>query len=308
MNANENGSIPPIGASDAPPRPRLCLTLDVEQDYGRTDTYRILRMTDPFMQWVREERVPLTAFVTGRLIADGHPIVDQLAAAGAAVELHGFNHSMASLSTMYDSHAAEIEQGTAAYEKRLGRRPLGYRAPAGVVSAADLRLLDQLGYRYDSSIFPVCRAGHYDFRALPSHPFRWAKLRLLEFPVGLLTSRIPAGLSFTNLMGPRLSIFLMRRSIDRLTATSAADAPFVLDGHFHNLFADPEARSALPPLLACMYRLGEWMGGLDALRAMFAALRGRGIVPASLADVALQPPRESWPEQDLGVFTGAVSR
>jgi hypothetical protein len=52
--------------------------LDVESDYARSPTLTVLDRTGPFFEWVRDEKVPFTAFVTGRLIEQAHPIVDQL--------------------------------------------------------------------------------------------------------------------------------------------------------------------------------------------------------------------------------------
>jgi peptidoglycan/xylan/chitin deacetylase (PgdA/CDA1 family) len=272
------------------------LTLDVESDYARSPTLMILDRTGPFFKWARDEQVPFTAFVTGRLIEQAHPIVDQLQSAGIPVELHGYTHDVSGFGTMHSSHAEEIERGTDVYEKRFGHVPAGYRAPSGVVSEADIRLLDRLGYRYDSSIFPVRRHGRYDFSNLPHHPFRWEGLHLAEFPLALLTSRVPAGLTFMNLLGSRISSMILARS------ASASPAPVVIDGHFHNLFPAPEALRALPLAFRFIYRLGEWTGGLACLRALVSNLRGRGLVLGNLAQVAQITRSELLPAVNLTAF------
>lgn len=291
-----------MATDSTPPRGSVCLTLDVEADYGRTATVGILNRVGSCFDWIRAENVPVTAFVTGRILEQGHPILDRLAAAGASVELHGYAHDAAEFGTMFASHAEEIERGTAAHVRRLGRPPVGYRAPAGVIGAGDLRLLDRLGYRYDSSVFPVRRPHRYDFSSLPRRPFRWAGLRLVEFPVGLLTPRLPASLTFTSLLGPMLSAGLATRALRRLGTTDGTVAPFIIDGHFHNLYADSDALATLPARLSLIYRLGQWSGGLASLRSLVATLRRRGYALASLTDLALRPPPVPWPETDLGVF------
>ena len=269
------------------------LTLDIEPDYGRCRTLAILDRAGEFLDWARHEQVPLTAFVTGRLIEQGHPVVAHLQSAGASVELHGYEHALSGFGTMRDSHAEEIERGTAAYAKRFGRLPAGYRAPAGVIGAEDIRLLNRLGYGYDSSIFPVRRPGRYDCRHLPHSPFRWEDLRLLEFPIALLTSRIPAGLTFINLLGPRLSARLLLR------AAPVPPSPLVLDGHLHNLFQDRAARANLPWKLRGIYALGQRAGGLPGLRTLVEELRRRGCAFGNLTAAALAASSELLPSARL---------
>lgn len=276
--------------------PALCLTLDVESDYGRSSTLAILDKTDSFFDWIRDEHVPVTAFVTGRIIEQGHRIVDRLTAAGVAVELHGYTHAGEDFGTMHESHAEEIERGTAAYQRRFGRTPAGYRAPAGTIGEQDLKLLDRLGYQYDSSVFPVRRPDRYDFSTLPRTPFRWASLNLAEFPMALLTSRVPAGLTFTNLLGPSLSTRLIRRS------AAASPAPVIIDGHFHNLYTHSAAMSALPWGLRAVYTLGRWSGGLACTRKLVNALRRAGYEPASLHDLATQTLPNDSPTVGLDLF------
>lgn len=283
----------------ARPDPTLYLTLDIEPDYGRGATCRALDQAGPFLDWVRGDQVPVTAFVSGQILDAGHPILDRLVSAGISVELHGFSHTADIYGTMHTSHAGEIRKGTEAYVRRFNRPPAGYRAPAGVISADDLALLAQLGYRYDASIFPMRRPGRFDFSSLPRHPFRWAGLELAEFPVGLLTSRIPAGLTFTNILGPALSAFLVAR------ATAPAGAPFVLDAHLHNLYSYAPALDALPLPIRWVYRFGHWFGGLSALRTLVANVRQRGFALANLSDTALKADTRLMPVVDMDVFTRA---
>ena len=102
---------------------RVSLTIDVEWDYARSESHSILEYTGPFFQWLREEKIPLTAFVTGHLLKQGHPVIDSLQAAGVPIGVHGFGHEAASLGTMNTRHEDEIRQGVDAYVQRIGRRP-----------------------------------------------------------------------------------------------------------------------------------------------------------------------------------------
>ncbi len=278
----------------------VCLTMDIEPDYGRCATTHILDAAGPFFDWIAAESLPLTTFVTGRLIEAGHPIVDRLLAAGASVELHGYTHQASKFGSALTSHADEINRGTDAYVKRFGHVPAGYRAPAGVISAEDLRLLSSLGYRYDSSVFPVQRRGRYDFSRLPRQPFLWQELGLREFPIGLLTPQLPSGLTFINLLGPLLSAKLILRTVKNKSG------PHIIDGHFHNLFSHPGARSTLPWAMRSLYTLGTWTGGLTGLRALTQRLRGKGVVFANLQDQALQRDTRNFASVPLKSLEGKM--
>ena len=265
----------------------LCLTLDVEPDYGRGQTYTILDMAGPFFEWLRAEQVPLTAYVVGELFAQGHHVIDDLLNAGASVGLHGFHHDARTWGDLHTDHADEIQQSTDAYVARVGRKPAGYRAPAGILSRNDILLLDRLGFRYDTSVFPLHRPGRYNLSHLPRTPFLWRETKLLEMPIGLLTSRLPAGMTFINLLGVTLSTHLMRREVRALSRGGRA-GPYVVDLHLHNLFAHPPVLKALPPGMRLVYTIGGRCNGFAALKAIVGKLRRAGLVFRSIEDESLR--------------------
>ena len=265
----------------------LYFTLDVEPDYARTRQCALLDRTGEFLAWACDAGLPVTAFVVGLFFEEGRPVIDTLVDGGAAVELHGYRHAAADFGTMDTPHTAEIERGCDAFRRRLGRAPAGYRAPSGIIAHADLQTLARLGFRYDASIFPLCRPGRYDFSRAPRTPFRWRGLDLLEFPGGLLTSRLPAGMTFINWFGAGLS----RRLIAR-----AAAGGFVLDAHLHNLFHNPAALRELPFALRATYQLGRIAGGWTALHRLVDGLRRAGWTFGSLAHAALRVPAGALPD------------
>ena len=72
------------------------------------------------------------------VLKDGH----EIAARGYAFEDH---------SKLGDSERTVLARAHDALEKITGKAPLGWRAPQGLLSPATLRLLCELGYRYDAS-------------------------------------------------------------------------------------------------------------------------------------------------------------
>ncbi len=266
--------------------PTFYFTLDVEPDYARTEQHRLLDRLPELLSWLRGEGVPLTAFVVGRYFDEGRPVVDQLLNAGADIGVHGHWHRAADFGTMHSSHESEIEQGTAAFQRRVGRPAKGYRAPSGIISHEDLQRLARLGFVYDASIFPVRRPGRYDFTRAPRAPFRWKETGLLEFPCGLLTSRLPAGMTFLNWMGAGWGARLLTRQVD------AQGGHQVFDAHIHNLFHNPIALRELPIGLRMAYRAGHLFGEMKCLKTLIARLRKAGWQFGSLDQLAadLQAP------------------
>ncbi len=54
---------------------------------------------------------------------------------------------------------ADIEAAVSAFRGFAGRDPIGYRAPVGQLTREGLDTLLDLGFRYDSSIYPSAAAG-----------------------------------------------------------------------------------------------------------------------------------------------------
>ena len=296
--------MPPTDAVKPGVNPICCLTLDVEPDYGRADSCAILDRAEPFFDWLRAERMPLMAFVTGELLDRGHRVLDLLNDAGASLGVHGHRHAAGDFGTMRDSHAGEIERSADAYSRRIGRPPRGYRAPAGIISREDILLLDRRGFRYDASVFPLRRPGRYDFAGLPRTPFRWEGTRLVEMPFGLMTSFLPAGMTFINLLGAPLSAGLIRRAA-RLLPFGAGAAGYVIDLHLHNLFSHPPALRSVPAAMRLMYRTGEWGGGLPRLQKLVGRLRLYGFAFRDLEADVVRRKSEDLPACGFDCFERA---
>lgn len=281
--------------------PVVYLTLDVEPDYGRSNSLACMDKAGPFFDWVRAESIPLTAFVVGSLLERGHRVVDRLLEQGIPIAVHGYTHGAGTLGTMRTSHEDEIRRGFEAASARLGRRPAGYRAAAGIISRADLTVMASLGLRYDASVFPLRRPGRYDFRRLPRTPFRWGGTGLVEIPFGLLAPAAPAGMTFLNLAGPWLGPGLVMRAARGLPGSPAW---YVVDVHLHNLFSNFASMRGLPAGLSAVYLAGAFAGGFRVLRRIVESLRTRGIALGNLESAALRLAPAALPEVGPDVFDG----
>ncbi|WP_432377744.1 XrtA system polysaccharide deacetylase [Duganella sp. P38] len=157
-------------------------------------------------------------FFTLGWIAERYPqLVRRIVAGGHELASHGYSHLRAS-----DQDRAEfsndIVSSKAILEDISGTRVLGYRAPSFSIGPANLWALDALqeaGYRYSSSIYPI-RHDHYGMPDAPRFAFHPNGADgLLEVPittVRLMRRNLPAGGGgYFRLMPYAMSRWMMRQ-------------------------------------------------------------------------------------------------
>lgn len=118
---------------------------------------RVERNTQVLLDLLAERGIRGTFFVLG-WIAERHPgLVKRIAAAGHEVASHGFSHQL-----IYTQSPGEFREETARSKRLLedliGAAVIGYRAASFSITGRSLWALDtliDLGFRYDSSIFPI---------------------------------------------------------------------------------------------------------------------------------------------------------
>src|SRR5690606_37342262 len=104
-----------------------------------------------------------STFFTLGWIAQRYPhLVKRIAAEGHEVASHGFGHERVSDLTPH-AFAQDIRSAKHLLEDMTGVEVIGYRAPCFTIGHANLWALDVLeqeGYRYGSSIYPI-QHDHY---------------------------------------------------------------------------------------------------------------------------------------------------
>jgi polysaccharide deacetylase family protein (PEP-CTERM system associated) len=142
------------------------------------------------LELCEQKEVKGTFFVLG-WIAKRHPqIVKAIAAGGHEVACHGFNHEML---TMMDEGAVrqDILTAKALLEDTCGVRVTGYRAPSFSITSPALDILADLGFEYDSSLFPFAHHDRYGkidisrFEELGANIYQHKDNGLLEFVLPL---------------------------------------------------------------------------------------------------------------------------
>ena len=142
--------------------------------------------------------VKATFFTLG-WIAERYPqMVRKIVAAGHELASHGYGHLRASDQSR-DQFDNDIRSSKALLEDIGGQAVLGYRAPSFSIGHANLWALEALqeaGYRYSSSIYPIAH-DHYGMPDAPRFAFYpHGPDGLLEVPVttvNMLGRNLPAG-------------------------------------------------------------------------------------------------------------------
>jgi polysaccharide deacetylase family protein (PEP-CTERM system associated) len=159
---------------------------------------RVERNTGVLLDLLAERGIRGTFFVLG-WIAERHPLlIKRIAAAGHEIACHGYSHQL-----IYEQTPEDFREETARSKDMLeqlsGAPVTGYRAASFSITRRSLWALDlliDLGFKYDSSIFPI----RHDRYGIPGADPRPAALTapsgrtLVEFPMSAasyLGLRIP---------------------------------------------------------------------------------------------------------------------
>lgn len=178
------------------------LTIDLEDWYqGLTSTSRridqwprfenrVVENTELILEILGQASVKATFFVLG-YVADQFPnLIQRVADDGHEIALHGYHHQHVHRLTL-DQFCRDVALGMEAVQQASGRKVIGFRAPMFSINGSTnwaLQELCAMGFRYDSSVFPI-RNFYYGNPNAPRHPYRPLEGRaFMEFP--LATVRI----------------------------------------------------------------------------------------------------------------------
>ena len=180
------------------------MTVDVEDyfqvsafekhiDKSQWDTlqHRVADNTERILDLFAQHQVKATFFTLG-WVAERYPaVVKRIVAEGHELASHGYEHIRVTEQTP-EQFRADIKKTKRLLEDMAGQAVIGYRAASYSIGAKNLwalRILEEEGHLYSSSIYPV----KHDLYGMPSAP-RFAfhpdnTQNLLELPI--TTLKIP---------------------------------------------------------------------------------------------------------------------
>ena len=144
------------------------------------NTGRILDLLD-------EASVSATFFCLGWVAQRNRALIRDIHARGHEIACHGHLHQLVTTQTP-GAFREDVSKAKSILEECTGAGVAGYRAPTYSITEKTLWALDvleELGFSYDSSIFPI----YHDTYGIPDairHPHRLPGRRLVEFPISTL--------------------------------------------------------------------------------------------------------------------------
>jgi polysaccharide deacetylase family protein (PEP-CTERM system associated) len=145
---------------------------------------RVERNTHVLLELFERHRVRTTFFVLGWVAERVPGLIKELHRAGHEIACHGLTHELVYKQTP-QVFRQETQRSKSLLEDLTGAKVRGYRAATYSITAESLWALDileELGFEYDSSVFPV-RHDLYGIPGASRQPFRVASGRLLEVPL-----------------------------------------------------------------------------------------------------------------------------
>lgn len=150
-------------------------TLSMGQYGPNRGLERVLDVFDRFT-------IKATFFIPGR-VAEVYPEhVQEIVRRGHEIGHHGYEHENFGHVTI-DQQRVAIQRGIEALEKVCGVRPLGFRAPEGEMTLETMKVLQEFGFLYSSSMFGDDRPYFVSLDGQPTSlveiPLHW---ELNDFP------------------------------------------------------------------------------------------------------------------------------
>ncbi len=151
---------------------------------------RVEQNTQRVLDLLERHGTKATCFVLGWVAERQPQLVREIARRGHDVACHGYSHRLIYEQTPAD-FAAETRRAKETLEQLVGRPVRGYRAASYSITRKSLWALDtliELGFEYDSSIFPV-RHDRYGIPSAPRFPHlieRDGGRSIVEFPISTL--------------------------------------------------------------------------------------------------------------------------
>lgn len=183
---------------------------------------RVESSVDALLERMAHHGAKGTFFTVG-WVAERHPgMVRRIAAAGHALASHTYDHVRITHQTP-EVFRDSVRRTKGMLEDLGGSAVIGFRAPSFSIVRGTEWALDVLleeGYRYDSSLFPVSRAG-YGYVGGERDPYSITRAagRLLEFPpatLQLLGKTLPAaGGAYFRILPPFLVHAALRAAASR---------------------------------------------------------------------------------------------
>jgi polysaccharide deacetylase family protein (PEP-CTERM system associated) len=121
---------------------------------------RVERNTNRILDILQAQNIRGTFFILG-WVAERQPgLIRRIAEQGHEIACHGYGHELL-YNLSPDEFRADVSRCKAILEDLTGQSVLGYRAPSFSITDWAVSILQELGFVYDSSVFPTVAHDRY---------------------------------------------------------------------------------------------------------------------------------------------------
>jgi polysaccharide deacetylase family protein (PEP-CTERM system associated) len=121
---------------------------------------RVERNVNLILELLNEKGTKATFFILG-WIAERHPLlVKKIHDEGHEIACHGYGHDLISNLT-HEKFQQDVFATKCILENLIGEKVIGYRAPNFSITDWSIDILISLGFKYDSSLFPIVGHSRY---------------------------------------------------------------------------------------------------------------------------------------------------
>jgi polysaccharide deacetylase family protein (PEP-CTERM system associated) len=202
--------------------------------------------TSVILELLKENDTKATFFCLGWIARRHVSLIDRICRDGHEIACHGFSHQVI-YNQSPDAFREDVAKSKKIIEDITGKPVMGYRAPTYSITEKTLWALDileELGFAYDSSIFPV-HHDNYGIPSAPRFPYRIEGRNLAEFPI----STIKLGnLNFPVAGGGYFRLFPYMLTRLGLKSVEREGKPFIFYIHPWEFNPDSLKVSGLSPL------------------------------------------------------------
>ena len=132
----------------------------ITRDTWNARQLRVERNVDRLLELMSAAGVRATCFVLGWIAERCPSLVERIAAEGHEIASHGYGHAL--LGTLSeDEFRDDVTRSKDLLEDLSGTTVQGYRAPAFSITDWAIPVLEEVGFTYDSSCFPVVAHDRY---------------------------------------------------------------------------------------------------------------------------------------------------
>lgn len=276
------------------------ITIDLEPDYAGYGPDKYLCWNEnninKLLSLFKKHSVKPSIFVVAKSLKNKN-IIKKFQQIKSEFHLHSWSHDIKDPDSL-----KEVSIGQKVFKKFFGYKPIGYRAPLGLITPTGLKNLKSKKFLFDSSVFPSFWPNISHFLK-PNRPYIDKNSKILEIPVSTISPfRFLMTLSWFKLLGWNFYSLLLSNF------TLSDNIVFGL--HLHDVF-ETSSKNRLPFFWKIRY-LNNKDHGFEFLDKFLICIKRRGYdfstVGLLAVEKSLELDKELYYNNIGGILSDKISK